>query len=282
MLMTKKIVLGIVMACCVTGLQAQSLESSGSRAGLDRRSVDVLAAGSPGDSMDWFDAGEWAELKKSGVTEESVGDPYSFGRKKTYLGVAQTEWLTLQEGPCGPYVPGEGRCVQVEPAPDQTFVNETDLAVIELPKKATKSILCFTFTPFATWQWENYTGGQQLAWMSLNPTVRIESEVLDDPSLIDPGTGLPFNGVLLDQPISTFWERRTLGADESDFRRQIMTRTCTAGLVNVRSLRDGYGLSDAVIKDFFKKPITVTFGVQGTVSMMTYADYSVGIRLYGD
>ena len=118
--------------------------------------------------------------------------------------------------------------------------------------------------------------------MRLNPTVRIESEVLDDPSLIDPGTGLPFNGVLLDQPISTFFEVRSLDQDEFDFRRQIMTRTCTAGIVNVRSLRDGYGLSDAVIKDFFKKPITVTFGVRGAVSMMTYADYSVGIRLYGD
>ncbi len=232
--------------------------------------------------MDWFDTGEWAELKASGVTEESVGDPYSFGRNKTYLGVAQTEWLTLQEDPCGPYVPGEGRCVQLDPAPDATFVDETDLAVIELPKKATKSILCFTFTPFANWQWDNSTGSQQVARMSLNPTVRIESEVLDDPSLIDPSTGLPFNGVLLDGPISTFSESRSLSPGEFDSRRQILTRVCTAGLVNVRSLKDGYGLSDQVIKDFFKKPITVTFGVRGAVSMMTYADYSVGIRLYGD
>ena len=150
--MFKKIILGVALSCCVAGLQAQSLETSGARAGFDRESVDILPAGSQSDAMDWFDAGEWAELKASGVTEESVGDPYSFGRKKTYLGVAQTEWVTLQEDPCPPYVPGEGRCVQLDPAPGQTNVDESDLAVIELPKKATKSILCFTFTPFAYWQ----------------------------------------------------------------------------------------------------------------------------------
>ena len=121
-----------------------------------------------------------------------------------------------------------------------------------------------------------------MAQMSLRPTVRIESDVLLDPSLIDPGTGLPFNGVLLESTITTFFRMRTLDPNESDFQFQAMTRSCTAGLVNIRALRDSYGLSNRVIRDFFRNPITVKFGTYGDVSMVTDASFSVGIRLYGD
>ena len=78
-----------------------------------------------------------------------------------------------------------------------------DLDTIELPGRATRTILCFTFTPFATWEWENHTGVAQTAQMGLRPGVRIESDVLNDPALVDPGTGLPFNGVLLDATVTT-------------------------------------------------------------------------------
>ena len=52
--------------------------------------------------------------------------------------------------------------------------------------------------------------------------------------------------------------------------------------MSVRVLRDAYGLSEALIKDFFKNPITLTFGVRGSVALVPSATYRVGIRLYGD
>ena len=213
------------------------------------------------------------------VTEADVGDPDSFGRAQTYLGVTQGG-VILQDDCTGS--PPEANCIELNAAPAFTNVDASDLAVINLPGKATNSILCFTFTPFASWNWFNGTGTQQIAQMFLRPSVRIESVVLEDPSLIDPITGLPFNGVLLDSTISTFLQNRTLDDGESDFQFRATTRSCTGGLVNKRTLSGVYGLSDAVIIEFFKQPITVSFGVRGSVSMVTAANYSVGVRLYGD
>jgi hypothetical protein len=106
--------------------------------------------------------------------------------------------------------------------------------------------------------------------------------VLNDPSLVDPVTGLPFNGVVVESTITTLYQSRTLDDGESDLQYNITTRSCTGGLVNVRMLRDGMGLSDRVIKQIFKNPMTVTFGVWGDVSMVSDANYFVGVRLYGD
>ena len=213
------------------------------------------------------------------ITEESVGDPYSFGRAQTYLGVAQAG-VALRDD-CTGYPPEGDPCIELLAAPATTNVDESDLATIELPGKATNSLICFTFTPFATWDWSNDTGSTQTAAMLLRPAVRVESEVLDDPSLIDPDTGLPFNGVLLDQTISTFLQTRSLDPGESDFQFRATTRACTGGLVSQRMLQD-LGLSNALIKEFFKRPIIISFGVRGSVAMVTGGSYSVGVRLYGD
>ena len=117
--------------------------------------------------------------------------------------------------------------------------------------------------------------------MLLRPSVRIESEVLDDPSLVDPVSGLPFNGVLMESTVSTFLQYRSLEPGETDTQFHITTRSCIGGFASERQLR-GLGFSDAVIRDFYNNPITLTFGVRGSVSMVDSANYSVGIRLYGD
>lgn len=213
------------------------------------------------------------------VTEETVGDPYSFGRNQTYLGLAQVR-VTLRAD-CSEFPPDADPCIELTPAPGVTNVDESDLAAIELPGNATNSLICFTFTPFATWEWLNNTGSTQTASMFLRPTVRVESEVLADPSLINPVTGMPFNGVLIDQPISTFLQSRSLAPGESDFQFRATTRACTGGLASQRML-GGLGLSDKLIKEFFKEPIFISFGVSGSVSMVTSGGYLVGIRLYGD
>ncbi|MCP4901837.1 MAG: hypothetical protein GY906_33145 [bacterium] len=274
----KKKILGVaVMSMCAVGAFAEPpvpIE-------IAEQSMDVSYHTTEPSLADSFVYDDSATAKRPRVTEETVGDPYSFGRHKTYLGVAQTEQVVFQAD-CSTYPTDYGRCIEPLPAPATTSIDETDLGSIELPRKSTKSLLCFTFTPFANWQWSNYTGSTQTAQMFLRPSVRIESEVLNDPALIDPGTGLPFNGVLLDSTISTFLQMRTLDPNETDFQFRATTRSCTGGLVNVRALRDTYGLPASVIKKFFKKPIKVTFGVRGSVSMVEHASYSVGVRLYGD
>ncbi len=224
--------------------------------------------------------GAFERTLKAGPTEAEVGDPDSFGRNKTYLGVKQLPFLSLL--PDCSVLPPDADCITLNPEPALTFVDESDLAVFELPKKATNSILCFTFTQFATWNFTNSTGATQTARMQLRPRVRIESEVLDDPTIINPNTGLPFGGVLDDIPITVERETKSIEPGQFETRSISITRSCTGGLVNKRSLALNYGLSDAVIKEFFKKPITLSLGVIGHVAMVDFVSFSVGARLYGD
>lgn len=273
----RSMVVGVGVVLCATGVFAQAPMF----AGLEEQSTDRLLATRQAQAGA-LDRTDLEELRKSGgVTQETVGDPYSFGRSMIYLGVVQTEPVDLLDD-CTGYPPEGGRCVALNQAPAATAVDESDLGSILLPGKSTKTLLCFTVTHFTAWQWDNSTGSTQSAWMSLGTTVRIESDVLLDPSLINPLTGSSFDGEIVIGSISSFRQLRTLDPAESDFQQHSTTRSCTGGFISEMALRDAYGLSDAVIKDFFQNPMTVSFGAVGQVAMTSFATHTAGIRLYGD
>jgi hypothetical protein len=213
-------------------------------------------------------------------TAEEVGDPDSFGRAVTYLGLAQTLPVTVLDD-CSTSDPTLERCIVANPAPAPTSFNEAGLATMNLPGKATKSLICFALTPFIQVQWENLLATPAQARFNGNALIDIENEVLDDPALIDPNTGLPFGGVL-SLGLGTFADFHTLQPGENDFKSYQMSRSCIAGFVSKRVLVEAYGLTETQATQFFKKPMTVTFGARGTFALSTFATYFYGVRLYGD
>ncbi|HEY6125222.1 MAG TPA: hypothetical protein VIV63_11270 [Steroidobacteraceae bacterium] len=213
-------------------------------------------------------------------TVEDVGDADSFGRNVTYLGLAQTLSVTVQPD-CTGSDPTLERCVVANPAPAPTSFNEAGLATINLPARATKSLVCFALTPFIQIQWENNLATPATARFNANALITIDNEVLDDPTLIDPGTGLPFGGVL-SLGLGTFTDFHTLQPAETDFKALQMSRSCIAGIISKQNLIEGYGLTETQATQFFKKPMAITFGARGTVGLSAFANYFYGIRLYGD
>jgi hypothetical protein len=213
-------------------------------------------------------------------TAEEVGDPDSFGRAVTYLGLAQTLPVTVLDD-CSTSDPTLERCIVANPAPAPTSFNEAGLATMNLPGKATKSLICFALTPFIQVQWENFLATPAQARFNGNALIDIENEVLNDPALIDPNTGLPFGGVL-SLGLGTFSDFHTLQPGENDFKSYQMSRSCIAGFVSKRVLVESYGLTETQANQFFKKPMTITFGARGTFALSTFATYFYGVRLYGD
>ena len=225
-----------------------------------------------------------AAAHAAGPTVEEVGDADSFGRDVIYLGLAQTANVALQDDctpdPMAPPGPND-RCIVLNPQPGFTSFNEDGLATLQLPADSTKSLVCFALTPNVNYQFNNLTGVQQPnARFTARAVITIENEVLDDPTLIDPNTGLPYGGKMT-LPLSTYSESRSIAAGERAQKSMFLTRHCIAGLVNKRSLVAS-GLSEAQAKQFFKKPMKFTFGSSGTVQMVDFANYFYGIRLYGD
>jgi len=213
-------------------------------------------------------------------TADEVGDPDSFGRNVIYLGLTQTLSVTLLDD-CSGSDPAFERCIVNQPVPSPTSFDEADLATMNLPAKATRSLLCFTLTPFINVSWQNPTASTQTARFTATADITIDNPVLDDPALIDPGTGLPFGGSL-NLGLSTWHNTHSMAPGEFENERSTQTRACIAGLVSKRNLIEGYGLTDAQATQFFKKPMTIHFGARGTVQMSQFTSYMYGIRLYGD
>jgi hypothetical protein len=211
---------------------------------------------------------------------EDVGDADSFGKNVTYIGLAQSQSVTLTDD-CTGSDPTVERCIVSAPAPSLTSFNEADLAVVNLPAKATKSLICFTLTPSIFIDWVNFTGTTQTARFQAIADITIDNPVLDDPALIDPTTGLPFGGSLV-QGLTTWSHLKTIQPNEHEQERSFQSRGCIAGIISKRQLVETFGLTDTLAKEFFKKPMTIHFGARGSVAMSQFTQYFYGIRLYGD
>jgi len=109
----------------------------------------------------------------------------------------------------------------------------------------------------------------------------IESEVLNDPNLIDPATGLPFNGSF-ETGFSQITDTQTFQPGEQATRRNNTTRACIGGLINKASLVQDFGLTAAQADELFKKPITIHLHIQLATAFVDSALVLYGLRLYGD
>ncbi|MEP6633856.1 MAG: hypothetical protein ABJA62_06560 [Luteimonas sp.] len=215
------------------------------------------------------------------LAPEDVGDVDSFGRTVNWLGITQANIDLSDTCP----VPGgdpDAACATLNAAPAVTTFVYEDLAHITLPGKSANSLLCHWFSPFLNVTYFNPTGAPVVARLSYSPTLTIESEVLADPALIDPTTGLPFSGKLLTGMTSSERFEVPLAAGQQLFERSRDTATCIAGFITRRALSETYGLTDAQIKLFFKKPITVRMNVSGNVQYVQNASLIFGLRIVGD
>lgn len=216
-----------------------------------------------------------------GPTEDEVGDVDSFGRPVRWLGVTQMN-LTLSDT-C-PADPGpDSACAVLAPAPAATAFQFTDVARIVLPPKAADSLLCYWFSPYLTTTYANPTAAPVLARLRYSPTLTVENEVLDDPSLIDPTTGLPFGGRLTTGMTSSELFEVPVPAGAVFTQRQRDSAVCIAGFVTKRNLVQAYGLSNAQAREFFRKKTTVRMNIaSGSAQYVSNATLVFGFRIVGD
>lgn len=210
-------------------------------------------------------------------SSSDVGDGDSFGRSVNFLGYAQTDGVSVWWD-CTDQLPGT--CVVASPDTSSGSLSRIgDEAVIHLPARAARSLLCFTINPFGFVDLNNTSGSRQGASYNMGARWLIESEVLNDPALINPGTGLPFNGVIQSgSSLDSGYETLEAGAQHSI--QVFHSRTCNAGHLSRRGLVE-MGLSEAQAREVFRKPITLRFGASVYVSWGN-AFLTPGFRVYGD
>lgn len=221
---------------------------------------------------------------KAAFTDAEVGDGNAFGRGVNFLSTVQTGVLTIAAD-CTPdpaFPPGpDDKCV-VPDASGFASINFPDMGRTLIPAKSAKSLFCHWQTPFGIMVYRNATGvNQGQARVTFSATYKIENEVLNDPTLIDPNTGLPFGGSI-SLTLSGLRDGRSLQPGESQVFRDTYTRVCLGGLVSKRALVESYGLSDALANKFFKKDTKITLGMIGNTRYVSDGSMIFGTRFVGD
>lgn len=217
------------------------------------------------------------------VSSADVGDADSFGRDVVYAGIIGSQDVYLQED-CTGFPSGDpgNQCIVLNPQPAVTTFNLNDIGHITLPGNSTHSLLCFQTTTFQGWDFRNETGSIGESQVRFEESLTIESALLNDPSLIDPSTGLPFNGKLTSYIGTNIGDGGTLQPGEDRHHEAFVTRTCQGGAISKAALSMEYGLPASIVNKFFKQPITIRLNVNGHAGLAEDAFLSMGVRFYGD
>lgn len=222
-----------------------------------------------------------AGLQAAPPTAEDVGDVGSFGHAAQYMGAASGFINLTASCPPVPSPTPNDQCFNLAPAPALTTFDAQDILRIKLPKKATRTIIYPALNFFINYQLENTTGVfQPQGVFSYSALLTIESDVLLDPSIIDPQTGLPANGKLVGQFSYNYRDDRSMDTNDRQRLRETLVRVGNAG-INKDALI-AQGLAPGVVDDLFKSAMTIRMSVTGTARLVTDASITCNMRLFGD
>ena len=115
--------------------------------------------------------------------------------------------------------------------------------------------------------------------LNANIKVIIENSALNDPALINPRTGQPFNGKL-ELGYQWIYDRRTADAGESFISSNKMPFDVV--VVSRKLLTSVYGLSPTRAAYFFSRPMTIKLSVTGNIVGNGRANFFLHGRLMGD
>jgi len=109
----------------------------------------------------------------------------------------------------------------------------------------------------------------------------IESDALLDPSVIDPGTGLPAAGKLTFVFNYNFRDDRSMKDGDRQRIRETLVRAGNTGLTR-RQFIESFGLSPAVVDAMFTGPMTIRLNAVGSARYCTEVSITGNMRLFGD
>lgn len=268
-----------LVALVLAGSLAATAAAAPRKNDAERRGLDLLPSKRALSMTRGHKSAATPTMAAAAVTVDDVGDVDSFGRNLTWLGLTQS--VVTLDSACDPA--STDPCQVINPTPGSTTnFSFTDMAHISLPGKATKSLMCYWLSPVINVTYSNPTAANAVSTLRYNPTLTVENPVLADPSLIDPTTGLPFNGHLTTSMTSSEIFQMPLPPGTTITERYRDSAVCIAGFINRRTLTDTFGLTDAQVNEFFKKPTTVRMNISGAVRGVQSASIILGFRIIGD
>jgi hypothetical protein len=217
------------------------------------------------------------------VSAADVGEPDSFGKNAVFLGIA-TSGVVIIDPTCNPVDIGtlgpDDHCISPDAngiVPVTTF---NDIGRITIPGKSVSNIIYAIANNTAAFDLFNSSATTQLGRISYVPSVTIVSDALNDPSLIDPTTGNPFNGSFTTSGLGTLTTSKTLPSAATEFQTNSYTRANTLGFS--RTFFASLGLPSAVIDQLYKKPVTIRLNIRVSSRFVDSGTFAYTIRFLGN
>lgn len=214
-------------------------------------------------------------------TDADVGDVASFGKEAKFFGFAQSGVVVIARDcstiPVGP----DGRCYTISPTTNGVVFDARDIGRIHFPKDTFQQVMYMLSRHQFTYVLTNTTTQNKTARFLYRPYTTLVSDVLNDPSLINPQTGLPFAGKM---DISNFGSRsftKTLFPNYQEIDTVAYGSTSLSG-VTKKFVMDNYGLSQQVVDDLFYAEFSILLNVQGSAINVDQANFSWGARFIGN
>lgn len=241
-------------------------------------------AAPPGFSPSGTAAARTATRPTAPPTNAQVGDAASFGRNVRWLGMSPGSGAVVTNDCAAVHREDPAiQCQQVNDYAVDTAFAFSDLGRIELPAAAANSMLCHWLTPLMQGNYYTTSSTPTVGRIAYAPNITIESPVLADPAMIDLQTGAPFNGRIVrgaSYEIENAVLQQGLPLQLAAFRQR--TVTCADALVSKQQLIDLHGLTRSQADRFFASPITLRFGVRGSVRNVGRMVIALGARVVGD
>jgi hypothetical protein len=227
-------------------------------------------------------------LRAGPPTAADVGDAETFGHAALYMGATSGFENLVQVGDCPAATPtpspgstSQTFCDELNPAPATTIFQHDNICRINLPKKATRNIIYPALNIFLNYQLQNTTGSDQDGFLNFTAGITIVSDALNGPDCTDPSSGLPCGGKMTLLFNYTYRDDRNMHNTDRQRLREVLVRVGNTGLTR-QQFHESFGLTNASVDALFAGPMSVQLDLNGSARMVTDANITCNMRLFGD
>jgi hypothetical protein len=224
-------------------------------------------------------------------TAADVGDAETFGHAALYMGATSGFENLISVGTCpsptpapSPATNGDSFCDQLTtPTTTETSFQHDNICRINLPKKATRNIIYPALNIFLNYQLENPGVSDEHGYLNFTAGITIVSDALNGPDCIDSSgpAPAPCAGKIRLLFNYTYRDDRNMHHNDRQRLREVLVRVGNTGLTR-QQFHDSFGLTNASVDALFAGPMSVQLDLNGTARMVTDANITCNMRLFGD
>lgn len=218
-----------------------------------------------------------------GQDEQDVGDLASFGKEAKFFGYANTGTVLIRSDCSNLGFPlgADDRCFAINATTNSVSFNVRDIGRIYFPKKTFLNVIFLLSRHEYSYYFANLTTQNQNGVLQYRPYFTLESDVLNDPGLINPQTGLPFNGQVDIGAAGGKSLSKTLFPNYRE-RENLGYGTASVSGLTKKYFIENFGLPAQVVDALFYEKMAIRLNIRGLTANVIDGNFNYAVRFIGN